>query len=102
MDFRTCDGAPTPRGSSVPRQSGTDDAAFGICDNLGTPKVKRFVAQFPRLRVPLPTLNVPPRDGPPTARGESGGLFLSPDRTLTEYPLPVSLAHHNGFHRPTD
>ena len=46
MDFRTCDGALTPRGSSVPRQSGTEDAAFGTGNNLGTPEYLGFVAQF--------------------------------------------------------
>ena len=46
---------------------------------------------------PLPTLSPTPRDVEPTARGESGGLLLSLDRTLTEYPLPVSLAHYSSF-----
>ena len=48
---------------------------------------------------PLPTLSPTPRDVEPTARGESGGLLLSLDRTLTEYPLPVSLAHYIRFSR---
>ena len=94
MDFRTCDGSLTSRGSSDPRQNGTEDVAFGIGNNLGTPKYVGFVAQLPRLRVPLPTLNVPPRGGPPTARGESGGCSFLPIGLSPNIQLPVSLAHY--------
>ncbi len=51
----------------------------------------------PRPCAPLPTLSPAPRDVGPTARGENGWLLLFLDRTFTEYPLPVSLAHGYTF-----
>ena len=49
---------------------------------------------IPRLHAPLPTLNVPPRDGPSTARGKSGSYSLLLIGLPPNIQLPVSLAHH--------
>ena len=59
----------------------------------------------PRLRVPLPTLNVPPRDGPPTARGESGSYSFLPIGLSPNIPCQLAWRTHSStidsrFQRP--